>query len=71
VLGKLIQSRILPAKTFSIMKKIVAIGVISGVVLFVYLNSLARQMDGKLRKEKKDGEIAEKNETEGYFYHQS
>ncbi|MCE7059327.1 hypothetical protein [Dyadobacter sp. CY343] len=53
------------------MKKIVAIGVISGVVLFVYLNSLARQMDGKLRKEKKDGEIAEKNETEGYFYHQS
>jgi hypothetical protein len=53
------------------MKKIIAVGVITGVVVFVFFTSCARQMDGKKNKSKKEGEIADKNKTEGYFYHQS
>jgi hypothetical protein len=53
------------------MKKIIAIGVITGVVVFVFLTSCARRMDEKKNLSKKDGEVADKNKTEGYFYHQS
>jgi hypothetical protein len=53
------------------MKKIIAIGVITGVVVFVFLTSCARRMDEKKNLSKKEGEVADKNKTEGYFYHQS
>lgn len=53
------------------MKKILAIGIISGVVLFVFTSSLAKQLEGKRPKEKKPDDLAEKNKTEGYFYHQA
>jgi hypothetical protein len=53
------------------MKKIIAIGVITGVVVFVFLTTCARRLDEKKNLSKKDGEVADKNKTEGYFYHQS
>ncbi|MCE6989505.1 hypothetical protein [Dyadobacter sp. CY323] len=53
------------------MKKIIVIGVITGVVVFVFLTSCSRQMEAKKGGEKKDTNLADKNKTEGYFYHQS
>ena len=53
-----------------IMKKIIAIGVITGVVVSVFLTSCAKQMQDKGGKGKKEGNLAAKNKTEGYFYHQ-
>ncbi len=53
------------------MKKIIAVGVITGVVVFVFLTSCAKQMEAKKGDTKKEGDVAEKNKTEGYFYHQS
>lgn len=51
------------------MKKIVAIGVITGVALFLFVISCGKRMQaGNTEKEKTD--IAKKNKTEGYFYHQ-
>ncbi|MCE7063652.1 hypothetical protein [Dyadobacter sp. CY326] len=53
------------------MKKILAIGAISGVVLYVFFNKFFREMEGKFAAEKKQPELAGNNKTEGYFYHQS
>ncbi|MEO6284214.1 MAG: hypothetical protein ABIN80_01845 [Dyadobacter sp.] len=53
------------------MKKIIAVGVLTGVVVFVFFTSCVKQMGGKKNMSKKEGEIADKNKTEGYFYHQS
>lgn len=51
------------------MKKIVAIGVITGVALFLFVISCGKRMQaGNTEKEKTD--ITKKNKTEGYFYHQ-
>lgn len=53
------------------MKKILAVGVVSGVVLYVFFNKFFRQMETNLGLQKKPDEIAGNNKTEGYFYHQS
>lgn len=51
------------------MKKIVAIGIITGVVMFLFVVSCGKRMQtGNTEKEKVD--MAKKNKTEGYFYHQ-
>jgi len=52
------------------MKKIVAIGIITGVVMFLFVISCGKRMQaGNTEKEKAD--VAKKNKTEGYFYHQA
>jgi hypothetical protein len=53
------------------MKKILAVGAVSGVVLYVFFNKFFRQIEGNFGLEKKRGELAGNNKTEGYFYHQS
>ncbi|SKB43907.1 hypothetical protein [Dyadobacter psychrophilus] len=53
------------------MKKILAVGAVSGVVLYVFFNKFFRQMERNFGLEKKQDEIAGNNKTEGYFYHQS
>jgi hypothetical protein len=53
------------------MKKILAVGAVSGVVLYVFFNKFFNQLENRLGLEKKQGEIAGNNKTEGYFYHQS
>lgn len=51
------------------MKKIIAIGIITGVALFLFVVSCGKRMHtGNSEKEKAD--ITKKNKTEGYFYHQ-
>ncbi|MCF2502222.1 hypothetical protein L0663_02445 [Dyadobacter sp. CY107] len=52
------------------MKKILAVGAVSGVVLYVFFNKFFRQMERNFHLEKKQDEIAGNNKTEGYFYHQ-
>ncbi len=53
------------------MKKILAVGAVSGVVLYVFFNKFFRQMEQNFGHEKKQDEISGNNKTEGYFYHQS
>jgi hypothetical protein len=53
------------------MKKILAVGAISGVVLYVFFNKFFREMEGRLGVEKKQDGITGNNKSEGYFYHQS
>ncbi|MCF2487965.1 hypothetical protein [Dyadobacter sp. CY347] len=53
------------------MKKILAVGAVSGVVLYVFFNKFFRQMERNFSTEKKQNELAGNNKTEGYFYHQS
>jgi len=53
------------------MKKILAVGAVSGVVLYVFFNKFFRQMERNFGHEKKQDEITGNNKTEGYFYHQS
>nr|WP_295921591.1 hypothetical protein [uncultured Dyadobacter sp.] len=50
------------------MKKIIAIGVITGIVVFVFMSSCARRMEARRNQENPD--VARKNKTEGYFYYQ-
>ena len=53
------------------MKKILAVGVVSGVVLYVYFNKFFREMENRLGMEKNPEAITDNNKTEGYFYHPS
>lgn len=53
------------------MKKILAVGAVSGVVLYVFFNKFFRQMERNFGAEKKQDELTGNNKTEGYFYHQS
>lgn len=51
------------------MKKSIAIGIITGVVMFLFVISCGKRMQpGNTQKEEADE--AKKNKTEGYFYHQ-
>ena len=50
------------------MKKSIVIGIISGIVLFLFVISCGKRMQaGNAEKEG----VAKKNKTEGYFYHQA
>ncbi|MBO9611857.1 MAG: hypothetical protein J7619_04140 [Dyadobacter sp.] len=50
------------------MKKSIAVGIISGIVLFLFVISCGKRMQaGNAEKEG----VAKKNKTEGYFYHQA
>ncbi|OJV19957.1 MAG: hypothetical protein BGO21_11215 [Dyadobacter sp. 50-39] len=51
------------------MKKVIAIGIITGVVLFLFVISCGKPMQ-KGNTEKEQADVAKKNKTEGYFYHQ-
>lgn len=52
------------------MKKIIAIGVITGVIMFLFVISCGKRMQASnLEADKAD--VAKKNKTEGYFYHQA
>jgi hypothetical protein len=53
------------------MKKILAIGIVSGVVIYVALSTYTRQVERSLRRLKSPDADTGKNETEGYFYHQT
>ena len=53
------------------MKKILAIGIVSGVVIYVALSTYTRQVERSLRRLKNPDADSGKNETEGYFYHQT
>lgn len=53
------------------MKKILAIGIVSGVVIYVALSTYARQLEKSLRRLNSGNADSGKNETEGYFYHQT
>lgn len=50
------------------MKKSIAIGIITGVVLFLFVISCGKRMQAGNKE--KEG-VAKKNKTEGYFYHQA
>lgn len=50
------------------MKKIIATGVITGIVLFLFITGCARRMEARRNQENPD--VARKNKTEGYFYYQ-
>ena len=51
------------------MKKIIGIGIITGVVMFLFVISCGRRMETS-NTEKEQADVAKKNKTEGYFYHQ-
>lgn len=51
------------------MKKIIAIGVITGVALFLFVISCGKRMQAGNTEKEKAG-LTKKNKTEGYFYHQ-
>lgn len=51
------------------MKKIIAIGVITGVALFLFVISCGKRMQANSTEGEKEN-VAKKNKTEGYFYHQ-
>jgi hypothetical protein len=51
------------------MKKIIAIGVITGIAVFLFFTSCAKRMQAN-NSEKEKADVAKKNKTEGYFYHQ-
>ncbi|GGB78493.1 hypothetical protein [Dyadobacter sediminis] len=53
------------------MKKILAIGIVSGVVVYFALSTYTRQVEKSLRRLKNRNSDSGKNETEGYFYHQT
>jgi len=53
------------------MKKILAIGIVSGVVVYVALSTYARQLERSLRRLNSGDSASGRNETEGYFYHQT
>lgn len=53
------------------MKKILAVGAISGVVLYVFFNKFFDQLENGRGLQKKQDAIDGNNKTEGYFYHQS
>lgn len=52
------------------MKKIIAIGVITGVVMFLFVISCGKRMQTSSTEAEK-ADVAKKNKTEGYFYHQA
>ena len=50
------------------MKKSITIGIITGIVLFLFVIACGKRMQaGNTEKEG----VAKKNKTEGYFYHQA
>jgi len=51
------------------MKKIIAIGVITGVVVFLFVVSCGKRMQARSTGQDST-DVAKKNKTEGYFYHQ-
>ncbi|WP_342083539.1 hypothetical protein [Dyadobacter sp. OTU695] len=51
------------------MKKSIAIGVITGVALFLFVISCGKRMQ-TANTEKEKADMTKKNKTEGYFYHQ-
>lgn len=52
------------------MKKSIAIGIISGVVLFLFVISCGKRMQAR-NTDNEEKDVAKKNKTEGYFYHQA
>jgi len=51
------------------MKKSIAIGVITGIALFLFVISCGKRMQ-TANTEKEKADITKKSKTEGYFYHQ-
>lgn len=51
------------------MKKIISIGIITGIVMFLFVISCGKRMQTS-NTEKEQTDVAKKNKTEGYFYHQ-
>ena len=51
------------------MKKIIGIGIITGVVMFLFVISCGKRMQTS-NTEKEQADVAKKNKTEGSFYHQ-
>jgi len=51
------------------MKKSIFIGIITGVVMFLVVISCGKRMQAN-NTEKEKADVAKKNKTEGYFYHQ-
>ncbi|MCF0070757.1 hypothetical protein LZD49_09755 [Dyadobacter sp. CY261] len=54
------------------MKKSIAIGIITGIVMFVFVISCGQRTQTGDQKDRKSdsADVAQKNKTEGYFYHQ-
>ncbi|SDE09859.1 hypothetical protein SAMN04487996_103339 [Dyadobacter soli] len=52
------------------MKKSIAIGIITGIVMFLLVISCGKRMQTS-NKETEKADVAKKNKTEGYFYHQA
>ncbi|WP_353718254.1 hypothetical protein [Dyadobacter sp. 676] len=51
------------------MKKSIIIGTAAGVILFLLVISCGRRMQASDQKTEQS-DVAKKNKTEGYFYHQ-